>query len=136
MRQAKIYELIILGLWLIIIAILFTKSEKLEKQLPEKDTSGLAFNKKYYISRVVVLKGDLFDFTLESSNSRILCKIALKTTEETKDRVISLFKDSENPYVILLDKSSEGYNSNVFLTVNSVEINLKDWILSNNLAFK
>ena len=138
MHQKRVYEWIIFGLWLLIAILLIEKDKKiLPEKLVEQNLNGIVLNQRYNISKVVVLKGNLFEFTLEDNNSKILCKLLSETTSDAKKEVVDLFKSCENPNVSLLEKTTEGYwTCQVSVNLDSKQVDLDDWLKKNNLSLK
>jgi hypothetical protein len=145
MNRKNAIEILILGLWLIIALILFVyynKSNKFIPPLPDAfnvpSISDSSKGKKFDLKRVIVLRGDTFDLTLnDKDDTRILGKLAVVATDEAKKKVYDLLNHSTNPKVLLYEKQSDG-RWIVDLTIQNQkeEINLLKWLNSNNLVYK
>ena len=141
----KIIELAILGLWLFIAIIIFVhystnfgKPMPLPNELVVPKIPDSEKGKKLYVSRVVVLSGDSFDLTIrDKDNSRVLCKLFVLATDNSKEKVVDLLNHSTNPRVILREKQADGHwKVDFFLFNDGKEINLVDWLSANNLIYK
>ena len=145
MNRKNLIELFVLGLWLIIGLVFFVyqnKSNNTFVPLPDKlnipSISDSKKNKQFSVKKIIVLSGDAFDITLKDKDgTRILCKLSANATEDAKKKVYDLLNDCTNPQVVLLDKQSDG-RWIVKLKFNYLqkEVNLPDWLLDNNLAYK
>ena len=102
-------------------------------EIVEKETE-----KKYDISRVIVLSGDSFDVTLKDEKAtRVLAKLSLNSTKEAKEKVFDLLNHSESPKVRLLEKQTNGqWVVDFSFFKEGKEINLAEWLKSNNLVYK
>lgn len=137
-HRRRIIELVVLGLWLAIGAVIFygKKDAVPDKILPQYPKSEAG--KDYEVSKITVLRGDSFDVTLKDGNdSRILAKLPVMAVENSKGKVIDVLNHSTKPRVVLRDKQSDGrWMIDLFFEQDGKEINLSDWLASNKLVYK
>lgn len=143
MQRRRVLELIVVGLWLAIAAVLFIKySGKDSAPIPESlavpTIPDAEKGKKYDVRKIVVIRGDSFDITIkDKDNSRIMGKLSLMSTDNAKEKVIDLLNHSNNPQVILREKQSDGRWTIDLIFVNEgKDVNLVQWLVSNNLVYK
>lgn len=94
--------------------------------------------KKYDVRKVTVLRGDTFDLTMkDKDNTRILGKLSVMATDNAKEKVLDVLNHSTNPRVVLREKQSDGrWTIDFYFTNNGKEVNLVEWLSSNNLVYK
>ena len=146
MDRRRTMELVVLGLWLTIAVVLFIHYQKdTDKVAPIPDklvaptVPESEKGKRFEARRVIVLRGDSFDITIkDASNTRILGKLPVMATDNAKEKVLDLLNHSTNPKVVLQEKQPDGRWTIDFFFVNSEgkEVNLVEWLSSNNLVYK
>lgn len=145
MERRRVIELVIVGLWLAIAIVLFVHSQREINEtvpIPDKLVAPTVpeseKGKLFDVRKVIVLRGDSFDLTMRDEGStRILGKLPVMATENAKGKVLDLVNHSTNPKVILRDKQPDGrWTIDFLLTHEGKEINLVEWLVSNNLVYK
>lgn len=142
MDRRRVMSLVVVGLWLIIALVLFLhyNRDKMATPLPDKlaAPADAEKGKKYDVRTVVVLRGDTFDLTIkDKDNSRIMGKLPVIATENAKQKVLDQLNHSTNPKVVLREKQPDGrWTIDFFFTSNGKEVNLVEWLGSNNLVYK
>jgi hypothetical protein len=141
MNYRRIMEFAIVGLWLTIAVVLFIRYQKDDKKTSIPNNSVLTdsnVKKRFAISRVIVLRGDTFDITIKDDGTRILGKLSVMATDNSKGKVLDLLNYSTHPEIILKEKQSDGRWTIDFFAVdnNGKEFNLVEWLSSNNLVYK
>lgn len=145
MERRRIIELVIFGLWLTIAVVLFIHYQKDTNKvvpLPDKLVAPIVpeseKGKRFDVRKVIVLHGDSFDITMKDEGStRILGKLPVMATENAKEKVLDLLNHSTNPKVVLREKQPDGrWTIDFFFTNNGKELNLSEWLSSNNLVYK
>lgn len=145
MDYKRAIELVIVGLWLTIAVVLFIHYQKSTNKvvpIPEKLVAPTVpeseKGKRFEVSRVIVLRGDSFDITMKDTSNRILGKLSVMATDNAKDKVVDLLNHSTNPKVVLQEKQLDGRWTIDLFFMNSEgkEVNLVDWLISNNLVYK
>ena len=144
MDRRRIIELVIYSLWLITVIVMsyvyFQKSTNKSVLVPDNLVvvpSESEF-KKFDVQKLIILRGDSFDITIKNDkNTRILGKLPVMATENAKRSVLNLLNHSTNPKVVLHEKQPDGrWTIDFFFTNDGKELNLSDWLVSNNLVYK
>jgi len=103
------------------------------------DVRGNMVGKTYSIKRIQVLKGDYFDITISEDklDKRILGKLSVLATEDSKTKVLDLMNHCTQPKVTLTSKDSEGYwIVEINFVHESKDVNLAQWLTQNGLTYK
>jgi len=139
MYNKRIFDLITLGLWVCVAIVLYVQNGAglLEKiKIPEKNAFVLRPNNELDIKKISVISGDSFDITLQNK-IRIFAKLSVLSIEGSKQRVISLLNSITSPKVLLLKKQQDGrWLVSINFMLDSKEVKLEDWLLSNNLVYR
>jgi len=93
----------------------------------------------YPIKRIQVLKGDYFDITIfdASADKRVLGKLSVLATEESKTKVLDLMNHCEQPKVVLKSKNTEGHwIVEITFLHEGKDISLSQWLTQNGLTYK
>lgn len=137
MWRRRIIECTILGLYLLIVVVLiFKKDHSIDHNLPTVPILNLPVQEKQEVRRVSVLRGDFFDLTLKD-DSHVLAKLSVNAIDEAKAKVLTLLNHCTNPKIVLREKQSDGHwTIDFFVTENNQEINITEWLISNNLVYK
>jgi hypothetical protein len=145
MERRRIIELVIVGLWLTIAVVLFIHYQKDNNKvvpIPDKLVAPTVpeseKGKRFDVRKVTVLRGDSFDIIMkDEGNTRILGKLPVMATEDAKGKVLDLLNHSTNPKVVLREKQPDGrWTIDFFFVSNGTEMNLSEWLSSNNLVYK
>ena len=144
MEHRRMIELVIVGLWLaiaIVLCIHYNRNNKEVAPIPDNlipITQNTLKGKSFSVRRVIVLHGDSFDLTVnDKENIRLLGKLPVMATENSKEKVLDLLNHSTKPRVVLREKQSDGHwTIDFFFISNDKEINLVEWLSSNNLVYK
>lgn len=144
MRQLKIFELLLLGLWLLIGVCFFYKYRAPTKDAikvpPVLETPDIALSykgKSFEVRRVAVQAGSAFDMTLKDDKvARVLADLSVHGTAEAKQKVVDLLNNSTQPRVVLRDRKPDGrWLVDFFVKQNGAEVNVADWLLKNKLVY-
>ena len=145
MDRKRVFELVIVGLWLmiaILMAIRYKQNYVESMPIPEKLVIPMVpesqKGKEFNIRKVIVLNGNTFDLTLkDESSTRILGKLNVMSTANAKEKVVDFLNHVSSPKVVLREKQLDGqWIIDIFVTKDNKEINLSDWLVSNNLVYK
>jgi hypothetical protein len=139
--KSKLFELLILGLWLLIVLILYLKVQQTNQKTPffkENENSQItAGNKSYDVKRVTVNSGCVFDIMIDDVLlSRIMGRLSVKTATEAKKKVIDLLNNCTKPRIVLKNKDVDGiWVLDLYLTIDGSELNLTNWLKDNKLVY-
>lgn len=138
MGKSKLIEIVVLGLWLLIAVVLFVRLQPSAQYVPSSPEGIINPEKSYDVKKISIVDGNTFDLILnDNSVSRILAEIPVKTVLEAKKKLIDLFNNCEKPRVVLKKKDSDGkWIVDFYIHINSKEIDLIDWMRSNNLVYQ
>lgn len=145
MERSRLIEWVIVGLYLFIAVIVFINHSKdnqkiipIPKQLILSIVPESKKDHKYNVRKIIVLRGDNFDLTMkDENNTRILGKLSVMATDNAKEKVLDLLNHSINPRVILREKQPDGrWIIDFSFTNNDKELDLVQWLISNNLVYK
>jgi hypothetical protein len=143
-RQLKILELLLLGLWLLIGVCFFYKyrapANDAIKIPPVLETPDIALSykgKSFEVRRISVQTGSAFDMTLKDDKVvRVLADLSVHATAESKQKIVDLLNNSNQPRVVLRDRKSDGrWLVDFFVKQNGVDVNVADWLLKNKLVY-
>lgn len=95
-------------------------------------------DKTHPIKRIQVLKGDYFDITLGTEpEQRVLAKLSVLATEDSKIKVLDLMNHCTQPKVTLKSKDSEGrWVVDIVFVHEGKDIILSQWLTQNGLTYK
>lgn len=139
--KSKLFELLILGLWLLIALILYLKIQQTNQKTPffkENENSQIVAGKKSYdVKRVTVNSGCVFDIMIDDVLlSRIMGRLSVKTATEAKKKVIDLLNNCTKPRIVLKNKDADGiWVLDLYLTIDGSELNLANWLKDNKLVY-
>jgi hypothetical protein len=136
--KSKLIEIVVLGLWLLIAVVLFIRLQPSTQYVPSSGNTFIPEKKSYDVKKISIVDGNTFDLILnDDSFSRILAEIPVKTVLESRKKLIDLFNNCEKPRVVLKKKDSDGkWVVDFYIHINSKEIDLIDWMRSNNLVYQ
>lgn len=102
------------------------------------DVSDNDVGKTYSIKRIQVLKGDYFDITLGTEpEQRVLAKLSVLATEDSKIKVLDLMNHCTQPKVTLKSKDSEGcWVVDIIFVHEGKDVILSQWLTQNGLTYK
>lgn len=134
---------IIVGLWLMIAVVITVRHfEQKPKILPSSLSvpviSESEKNKLFNVSKVVVIRGNYFDLTLKEGDIHLFGKLNVPVREEAKIKLLDLLNNVTKPTIVLRDKQDDGCWIIDFFVIDkdNKEINLAEWLSSNNLVIK
>ena len=136
-------ESIIVGMWLMVALVIFfqDKNNHPPSPLPTSLTLPSALNiekdKFFDVKKIVVIRGDYFDLTLKEDDIHFFGKLSVITKEDAKIKVLELLNNTTKPKVVLREKQKNGcWIVDFFVLDKNKEINLVEWLSSNNLVYK
>lgn len=92
--------------------------------------------KTFSIKRISVLKGDHFDITTRDGK-RVLCRLTVMATNESKSKVLDLFNHCADPRVVLKSKQPDGHwTVEILFKYNGNETKLSEWLTANKLVYQ
>lgn len=103
------------------------------------DVTENMVSKIYPIKRIQVLKGDYFDITIseDKSEKRILGKLSVLATEDSRNKVLDLMNHCTQPKATLKSKDSEGrWIVEIDFIHENKELNLSQWLVQNGLTYE
>lgn len=141
--------IMIVAIWGLIIAIGYFGWPKIKEHFgvakqdgPEivapPDVKDNEVGKTYPIKRIQVLKGDYFDITIATEpEKRVLAKLSVLATEDSKTKVLDLMNHCTQPKVTLKSKDAEGrWVVDVMFVHENKDVNLAQWLTQNGLTYK
>jgi len=132
-------NILILVIALFSLLIFVVVKKKHETNL-KNNVDFLALNpgNSFSVSRIVVINPSVFSFVLrDDSKTKIMGKLDVIASENSKSKILDLLNSCESPKITLLDKSEDGiWTVDLSLTQNEETINLKNWLIKNNLVYK
>lgn len=137
-NRKRIIEFFVWGLWFIILVVALIVGTATKKSIDNLVVPNLSDSEKFDVKKLIILSGDSFDITIKNDEStRILGKLSVIATENSKSNVLRLLNHSTNPKVALYEKQPDGrWAIDLFFTNDGKELNLSDWLISNNLVYK
>ena len=134
------FQSIIVGLWLIIAIIVTVRLYGQKEPLPRfifPVVSETEKNKVFNVAKIVVIRGNYFDLTLKENDIHFFGKLDVSVKEEAKIKLLEFLNNIKKPTVVLKKKQSEGcWIIDFFVIDKEEEINLVEWLNSNNLVIK
>lgn len=139
-----VVQSIIIGLWLSVAVVIFiheNKDNKRNTPVPQvlfsPVISEIKAGQEFSVSKVTVIRGDYFDLTLKEDNLRLFGKLNVIATEAAKIKLLELLNTTTKPKIVLREKQTNGcWIIDFFVTDKDKEINLVEWLSSNNLVYK
>lgn len=130
----RIFELIILGLWLCIALILYVQNDILKK---DNLNTGL-ISSELAVKEIIVIDDNTFEVTLkDNSKTIILAKLDLDTVDGSKQKVVNLLSKIIDPKISLLQKQKDGHwIVKMSFVLEGKKTNLENWLFSNDLVKK
>ena len=83
------------------------------------------------IAQIHVLQGNEFDVTL-ADGRRIHGRLAVSTTPEAKEKVITYINHSKGPEVVLLSQDTDGWIIELYFN----GISLTEWLTTQKMVWK
>ena len=144
MDRRRVIEIVIVGLWLTIAVMLYLHFSRDNRPAPVPEQLAIPTvpdsekGKKFDVRRVTVLRGDTFDLTMgDKDSTRILGKLTVMATDNAKPKVLDILNHSTNPRVVLREKQPDGrWVVDLYFTSGGKELNMAEWLVSNNLVYK
>ena len=144
MRQTKIVELVILGLWLTLAVTYFAKTRLQDKDVPVPhesvvtETGSLKPGAEYSVRRIAVLDGSTYDVLLkDEEGTRVLCELEIKATTDAKPKVLDLLNASHQPLLKLIRRQENGkWLVNLSVTDEGKSVSLSSWLRENKLVYR
>ena len=142
MGKSKIFEMLILGLWLLVMATLvfrhFASKNDIDLKPPASDP-GLAeslIGKRMPVKRIVVVDGSNYDITLKEGDRRLLLSLPVATANGAKQGVVSLLNTVTRPEVVLESKRPDGkWVGKIIMQKDNAELDLCRWLADNKFVY-
>ncbi len=107
-----------------------------EIEPPPVSPPPTAVGKTFAIKRVKVLKGDQFDIVLDDE-TRILARLMVHATENSKGKVIDLINSCENPKARLVRKLPDGqWLVDIQFKQGGKDCDLATWLSDNKMVYQ
>jgi hypothetical protein len=139
LKNSKIIELTVLGLWLLIAIVLLLRTKSQDEVInPINNNSIVEANKNYEIKKITVFDANTFDITLKDDLlKRISACLSVKSSLDSKKKIIELFNHAQNPVVSLKQKNSDGkWLVEIFLDHDGKKVQMTEWLKNNNLVYQ
>lgn len=139
MYNRRLFELIILGSWLLI-AILVTIDYSIKTsesiKLPQNFSLTLHPNNEIEIKKISVLSGNSFDIVLkDKDHSRIIVCFPFIAVKSAKDKVIDVLAEASTPRVILIEQKKDGkWEADIRFFLKEKETSLIEWLKEKELV--
>jgi hypothetical protein len=132
-NNKRIFELIILGLWLCIALILYVQNDVLKNNYLNKD---LNFS-ELAIKEIVVIDDNSFEVTLkDDSKATVLAKLDVDLVNGSKQKVANLLSKIVDPKISLQKQKDGCWIIKMSFLLDGKKTNLENWLFSNNLVKK
>lgn len=144
MSKSKALEILILGLWLLVVATLVVRHVQSERQIDlpadddrrsrlEENLAGSLFD----VRRIVVVDGNTYDLTLKDNDKRILIELDVAAVPDIKQKITALLNKSSSPKVKLKTKRPDGrWSASITLKVEGRDVDLSSWLAENKLVYQ
>lgn len=142
MGKSKVFEMLILGLWLLVMATLvfrhFASNGEMDPPLPPSDP-GLGeavVGKRLKVKRIVVVDGSNYDITLKEGDRRLLLTLPVATAQGAKQQVVSFLNTVTSPEVLLESKKPDGrWSGRIIAKKSDVDVDLCKWLADNKFVY-
>lgn len=139
LKNSKVIELTVLGLWLLIVIVLVLRNKS--QDILHNSTNNhieVETDKKYYIKKVTVIDANTYDLSLKDDIvKRVVACLSVKATSDSKKKIIELLNNSYKPQVLLKQKNADGkWIVDIILNHDDKLINLSEWLIDNNLVYQ
>lgn len=132
-NNKRIFELIILGLWLCIALILYVQNDVLKNNYLNKD---LNFS-ELAIKEIVVVDDNSFEVTLkDDSKATVLAKLDVDLVNGSKQKVANLLSKIVDPKISLQKQKDGCWIIKMSFLLDGKKTNLENWLFSNDLVKK
>lgn len=141
MERSRIIEIVVLGLWLLIVLVLILRSKEPTQFVPNSyEESEKLVSKKYDVRKITVIDGNTFDLSLSDDLtggiSRVLGEIPVKAISESKRKVVELLNRVQNPRVKLSKRMGDGrWIIEMTFSLDGKDVEFLSWMKENNLIY-
>ena len=143
MGKNKVLEILIFGIWLLVVAMLLVRyaASKRESAVPDfvvpRDVPESISGKRLAVKRIVVVDGDTYDLVLRDGERRVLVDLDVAAASEIKQKVISMLNKSMSPEVLLEKKGADGrWIGKIFVNLDGRDTDLSSWLRENKLTYE
>ncbi len=143
MGKNKVLEILIFGIWLLVVAMLVVRyaASKRESVVPDfvvpRDVPESISGKRLAVKRIVVVDGDTYDLVLRDGERRVLVDLDVAAASEIKQKVTSLLNKSMSPEVLLEKKGADGrWIGKIFVKLDGRDTDLSSWLRENKLTYE
>lgn len=143
MGKNKVLEILIFGIWLLVVAMLLVRyaASKRESAVPDfvvpRDVPESISGKRLAVKRIVVVDGDTYDLVLRDGERRVLVDLDVAAASEIKQKVISMLNKSMSPEVLLEKKGADGrWIGKIFVKLDGRDTDLSSWLRENKLTYE
>lgn len=143
MGKNKVLEILIFGIWLLVVAMLVVRyaASKRDSAVPDfvvpRDVPESISGKRLAVKRIVVVDGDTYDLVLRDGERRVLVDLDVAAASEIKQKVISMLNKSVSPEVLLEKKGADGrWIGKIFVKLDGRDTDLSSWLRENKLTYE
>ena len=143
MGKNKVLEILIFGIWLLVVAMLVVRyaASKRDSAVPDfvvpRDVPESISGKRLAVKRIVVVDGDTYDLVLRDGERRVLVDLDVAAASEIKQKVISMLNKSVSPEVLVEKKGADGrWIGKIFVKLDGRDTDLSSWLRENKLTYE
>ena len=137
MTKRKLILLVVL--WTLAFFVGYLGFTKVKNNPNRQEFSEIFVGKKLSVKRIQILKGDFFDILLFEKEQRILAKLSVMATDDSKQKVLDMMHHSSNPKILIkgFSTKNDGYwIVDIFFVHEEKELSLTEWLTENNFIYK
>jgi hypothetical protein len=132
----RVFELLILGLWLCIAVVLYIQND-LTSSGRFVIAKGLSsYEDQINVKRISVLDDNLFCISVQNEDKPIIGKLDSEVPAGYKQKLVKLLRNVESPKIILIQKQkNDVWLIKLNFVLDGKRVSLDNW-LSNNISVK
>ncbi len=142
MSRSKAFEIILLGLWLLIVATLVFRYFKPRQEISvpqdivEKESQPLPTSKSLPIKRIVQVDSDTFDITLREGDRRLMLDLPKTVAAEAKSKTTQLLNKIVNPRCLLQSRRDDGrWVGTLIYSLDGKDQDIMDWLQNGKFVY-
>ena len=136
--QNRVFEFIILGLWLCIAIVLHIQNDLVKNGASLIANSLSLSEEEVNVRKISILGNNLFGLILDEGDSlkTIVGKIDCDKINCSDSDLKNLFRKIRNPKVVLIQKQNEIWLLKINFTLEGDKMSLRGWLNSHGLVEK
>ena len=143
MSRSKAFEVVLLGLWLLIVATLTFRYFKprqeisIPEETPDTQVEPLPASKPMALKRIVQIDSDTFDLTLREGDRRLVMNLPKAIAPDAKSKTTQMLNKILNPRCVLERRLDDGkWVGTIIFTLDGKDLDIMDWLKSGKFVYE